>query len=62
MRRPQNLKKSPTSIDKTVVFTKKCQIKWEIFSNFCGFLRKAELYEIFFLNERIFAKNFAKKL
>ena len=43
MRRPQNLKKSPTCFDKTVVFTQQRQNKWEIFSNFCGLFRKAEL-------------------
>ena len=39
-----NLQKSPTCFDKTAVFTQWCQTKWEIFSNFCGLLRKAELY------------------
>ena len=44
MRRPQNLKKSPTFFDKTAVFTQQCQNKWEIFSNFCCLFRKAGLY------------------
>ena len=44
MRRPQNWKKSPTCFDKTAVFTQLCQNKWEIFSNFCGLLKKVELY------------------
>ena len=44
MRRPQNLKKPPECFDKTVAFTQYCQNKWEIFSNFCGLLRKVELY------------------
>ena len=44
MRRPQNLKKSPTCFDKTVVFKQQHQNKWEIFSNFCGLFRKAGLY------------------
>ena len=43
MRRPQNLKKTPICFDKTVVFTQYRQNKWEIFSNFCGLLTKAEL-------------------
>ena len=53
MRRPQNLKKSPTCFDTTAVFTQQRQNKWEIFSNFCGLSRKAGLYlclyEIFIL-------------
>ena len=49
MRRPQNWKKSPTCFDKTAVFTQWCQNKWGIFSNFCGLLRKTELYYIVFL-------------
>ena len=34
MRRPQNLKKSPTCFDKTAVFTQYRQKKWEIFQIF----------------------------
>ena len=37
----QKLKASPTCFDKTVVFTKQRQIKWEIFFYFCGLLREA---------------------
>ena len=48
MRRPQNLKNSPTCFDKTVVFTQQRQNKWEIFSNFYALLRKAELYKYVF--------------
>ena len=44
MRRPQNLKKPSAYFDKTAVFTQQRQNKWEIFSIFCGLLRKAELY------------------
>ena len=45
MRRPKNLKKSPTCFDKTAVFTQQGQSKLEIFQNVCGLLRKAELYQ-----------------
>ena len=38
-----NLEKISSCFDKTAVFTKKRQNKWEIFSNFCGLLKKAEL-------------------
>ena len=31
MRRPQNLKKSPTCFDKTAVFSQQQQNKWETF-------------------------------
>ena len=49
MRRPKNLKKSPTCFDKTAVFTQQGQSKLEIFQNVCGLLRKAELYQNNFL-------------
>ena len=44
MRRPQNLKKSLICFDKLAVFTQKRKNKCEIFSNFCGLLKKTELY------------------
>ena len=44
MRRPQNLKKSPTFFDKTTVSTQQLQNRWEIISNFSSRSRKAELY------------------
>ena len=46
MRRQQNLQKSPTYFAKTAVFTSLSSIKTSgrFFSNFCGLLRKAELY------------------
>ena len=44
MRRLQNLKKSPTCFDNTVVFIQQRQNKWDIFSNLCGLFRRAELY------------------
>ena len=34
MRRPQNLKKSPTCFDKTAIFTQYRQNKWQIFFKF----------------------------
>ena len=48
-RRPQKLKKSPTCFDITVVFTLQRRNKLEIFSKFCGLLRKAELQQFYFL-------------
>ena len=47
MRPPKIGKKSPTCFDKTAVFIQQRQNKWEIFSNFCCPLRKAEFYYIF---------------
>ena len=46
MRRPQNLKKSPTCFDKTAVFTQECQNKGEIFSNFVAYLEKLDFKNI----------------
>ena len=43
VRRPQNLKKSPSCFDVYLVNQLICQNKREIFSNFCGLFRKAEL-------------------
>ena len=53
MRRPQNLKKSPTCFDKTVVFTQYHQNKREIFSYFCGLFRKTELNERYFQTQKV---------
>ena len=43
MRRPQNLKKSPTCFYSV---NSRCQNNWEIFSKFCSLFRKAGLYII----------------
>ena len=51
MRRPQNLKKSPTGFGKTAGFNQQRQNKWAIFSKFCGLFRKAGLYAKMFDNE-----------
>ena len=42
MRRPQNLKKSPTYFDKTAVFTQQCQNKWKIFQIVVAFSEKLD--------------------
>ena len=40
MRRPQNLKKSPTCFDRIAVFTQQRQNKWEIFFKFLWTFQK----------------------
>ena len=59
MRRPQNLNLSSIWFD---VCYSKCQIKWKITPNFCGLLRKAELYaaNIIYLSLKLIFNNFSR--
>ena len=46
MRRPQNLKKPPTSFDKTAVLIQLRQNKWEIFQIFVAFSEKLKFTKV----------------